>query len=478
MFLQTLKEVFQTFGSPVFVPVIIFIISKLLKVTNKKAFFSALYAGVGLEGFTLLLNAFTPIITPVVKSMVENTGIQLPVFDVGWQATALVAYSTEAGMIFLGVGLVVQTILFLTRWTDVFQPGDLWNNYSYMVWGSMIYMATHNMILSLGCMILLNMYSLLIAELIAKRWSTYYKYPNCTIIAMHNIEAALFTVAFDPLLNALGLNKIKLSPEELQKKLGFFGEPVSLGLLLGIFIGIMGNFKALGTLAAWGQVATMGIATSAIMAIFPRVAGLFAQAFLPITDAAKKSVKNDSKSRKWYLGVNDATGYGEPATLISGIILIPIMVFMALILPGNQVLPVVDLLALPFMVQGIVPLVNGNIFKVLITGTIWFSAGLYMCTYTAPMFTEICASVGVHLPVGALLITSFNILGKPLMGLVFLAFLSQSPLLIALAVGVYLILYLLFRKNKEAVYDYLDQNALKNTMEMEEVEAIVKSAKV
>lgn len=465
MFLQTLKHVFDTFGAPVFVPVIIFIISKILKVENKKAFFSALYAGVGLEGFTLLLNAFTPIITPVVKKMVEGTGIQLPVFDVGWQATALVAYSTEAGMVFLGIGLLVQTILFLSKWTSVFQPGDLWNNYSYMVWGSMVYMVTKDMWLALGCMILLNMYSLLIAELMAKRWSTYYNYPNCTIIAMHNIESALFTVVFDPILNALGLNKVQLSPEQLQKKLGFFGEPVSLGLLLGMFIGIMGNFKELDTLAAWGQVAVMGIATSAIMAIFPRVAGIFAQAFLPITEAARKAVKKDANARQWYLGINDATGYGEPATLISGIVLIPIMVLLAMILPGNQVLPVVDLLALPFMVQGIVPLVNGNIFKVLITGAIWFSAGLYMCTYTAPLFTQISASVGVHLPVGALLITSFNILGKPLMGLVFLAFLSQSPLLISLAVGVYLILYFLFRTNRTAVYDYLDKNAAKNTAE-------------
>ncbi len=294
MFLETLKAIFDTFGAPVFVPVIIFIISKILKVDTKKSFFSALYAGVGLQGFTLLLNAFTPIITPVVKKMVESTGIQLPVFDVGWQATALVAFSTEAGMVFLGIGLVVQTVLFLSKWTSVFQPGDLWNNYSYMVWGSMVYLVTKNMMLALGCMILLNMYSLLIAELMAKRWSTYYKYPNCTIIAMHNIEAAIFTVVFDPLLNMFGLNKVKLSPQELQKKLGFFGEPVSLGLLLGIFIGIMGNFKNLGTLAAWGQVAVMGIATSSIMAIFPRVAGLFAQAFLPITEAARKSIKKDA----------------------------------------------------------------------------------------------------------------------------------------------------------------------------------------
>ncbi|VBB05075.1 phosphotransferase system sugar-specific permease component [Lucifera butyrica] len=463
MFLQTLKLVFDTFGAPVFVPVIIFGISKILKVNNKKAFFSALYAGVGLEGFTLLLNAFTPIITPVVKKMVESTGIQLPAFDVGWQATALVAYSTEAGMLFLGIGLCVQTVLFLTKWTTVFQPADLWNNYSYMVWGSMIYLATQNMVLALSCMILLNLYSLLIAELMAKRWSTYYNYPNCTIISMHNIEAAVFTVVFDPLLNRFGLNKVKLSPEQLQKKLGFFGEPVSLGLLLGLFIGIMGEFKELNTLAAWGQVAVMGIATSAIMAIFPRVAGLFAQAFLPITEAARKAVKKDAKARQWFLGINDATGYGESATLISGIILIPVMVLLALILPGNQVLPVVDLLALPFMVQGIVPLVNGNILKVLITGAVWFSAGLYMCSYTAPLFTQIAASVGVHLPVGALLITSFNILGKPLMGLIFLAFLSQSPLLIGLAAGAYLILYYLFRTNREAVYNYLDRKAMKNS---------------
>ena len=41
------------------------------------------------------------------------------------------------------------------------------------------------------------------------------------------------------------------------------------------------------------------------------------------------------------------------ATLITGI-LIPIMVLMALILPGNKTLPMVDLIALPFMVEVII----------------------------------------------------------------------------------------------------------------------------
>jgi galactitol PTS system EIIC component len=469
MFLDLLKQIFDTFGAPVLVPVIIFIIALCLKVPAKKAFMSALYAGIGLQGFSLVLSSFTPIISPVIQRMVETTGIQLSGFDVGWQATAIVGFSTEPGMIFLAVGLILQTVLFLVKWTDVFQPSDLWNNYSYVIWGSMIYLVTDNMYLSLGCMILLNMYSLLIAELMARRWSSYYNYPNCTIIAMHNIEATLFGIVMDPVLNAMGFNKIKINPDTLQKRLGFLGEPVTLGLFLGFFIGLIGNFTRLDTLAGWGSVAIVGIATSAVMAIFPRVAGLFAQAFLPITESARKTTmkKEKGSSREWYLGINDATGFGEQATLICGVILIPIMVALAMILPGNKVLPVVDLLALPFMVQGLVAITNGNIVKVIVNGAIWFGLGLYMCTYTAPMFTDIAKDVGIALPAGALLITSFNILGKPLMGLIFLAFMTQSPILIALCVVVYFVLWFLFRNNKKAIYEYLDRQAMKNSQDEE-----------
>lgn len=241
--LETLKSVFDTFGSAVFVPVMIFVVAKVLKVKTQKAFLSGLYAGVGLMGFTLILNSYTPIISEVVQQMVDQTGINLPAFDVGWQATALVAYSTEAGMIYLVIALVLQTVLFLVKWTNVFQPSDLWNNYSYMVWGSMVYLATRNMILAVVLMCLLNMYSLLLSEMLARRWSTYYNYPNCTIIAMHNIEPGIFALLMDPIWNMLGLHKVRMNPQGLQKKLGFLGEPISLGLFLGLFLGILGNFS-------------------------------------------------------------------------------------------------------------------------------------------------------------------------------------------------------------------------------------------
>ncbi len=70
--------------------------------------------------------------------------------------------------------------------------------------------------------------------------------------------------------------------------------------------------------------------------------------------------------------------------------------------------------------------------------------------------------VGVAIPAGAMMITSFNILGKPLMGLVFFAFLTGNPLFIAIAVAVYIALWALFKKNKNAIVDYLERQAVKN----------------
>ncbi len=463
--LYTMKAIIDNFSSAIIVPVIIFVIALIFKVTIKKAFLSMMNAAVALMGFTLLIGAFTPIISPMIQSMSGTmsgyTGVALNTFDVGWQATAVVAFATSAGMIYLGLGILLQTILFLIKWTNIFQPSDLWNNYSYIVWGAMVIYATGSFTLGIACMILLNLYSLLISELVAKRWSSYYNYPNCTIIAMHNVEPAVFAILFDPILNLLHLDKVNLNPRSIEKKIGVFGEPMVIGLFLGLFIGILGSVGHLDSLKTWGQIFYVAVATCTVMALFPKVASMFAQAFAPITDAARK-LMGDGNGRTWYIAVNDAVGYGEPATLTSGLLLIPIMVAVATVLPGNQVLPVVDLLAIPYMVQGLVAVYKGNMAKIIVAGTIWFSLGLLMCTYTANLFTEVAISAGFAIPAGAALITSFNILGKPMLGFVFLAFLSQNPIFIGMTVVIYALCYAAFRFKRTAIEDYMEKMANRN----------------
>ena len=458
--LDVLSKVMDAFGAAIVVPVIIFFIALLMKVKPKKAFNAALNAGIGLTGFNMIIGAYTPIVTPAINRMVEETGVNLRILDTGWQATSVVAYSTQVGMIFLALGLALQAILFVIKFTDIFMPSDLWNNYSFMLWGSMLYISTKNLWLSIGLMVLSNLYWLVFTEIVAKRWSVYYGYPRCTMSAPHHICSVPLAMAMDWILTKLGANKVRWNPETLQDKLGFLGEPTSLGFILGLALGFAGNFMRLGSLTGWGEIMVIGISTSAIMAIFPKIAGIFASAFTAITDASKSTAKTSGgKDRVWYLAINDAAGYGETATLLTGMLLIPIVLLLAIFLPGNQTLPMVDLIAIPYMIELVICISNGNIFKSLISGAIWCAGGLYIITAVAPIFTQVAVDVGVNLPEGAMMICSFAVMTNHIMGILFLIFMTQNPLWIGLSVVVYIVLYLFVRAKKESIHAYLENMA-------------------
>ncbi|MPW26136.1 PTS galactitol transporter subunit IIC [Alkalibaculum sp. M08DMB] len=454
---NTLSEILSTFGASVLVPVMLFIIAKLMGVNNKKAFTSGLLCAVGLTGFNLVINSYGAIISPVVTSMSENAGVNLPILDTGWQSTSVIAYSTNIGLIFFGLAIFIQVGLFFLKWTNVFMPSDLWNNYSFMVWGSMLYLLTNNIWLALLLMIVQNLYILLFSEVAAKRWSTYYQYPKCCMTAPHHLETLPFAVLMNIILGKLGFNKIKLNAQELQKKFGIFGEPMFIGLLIGALIAIIGGYNKLGELATWGTITTSAISTASVMAVFPKVAGIFASAFTTLTDAYKSKAKQSGKEREWYMSVNDAVGYGEPNTLVTGIILIPIMLGIAFILPGNQTLPMIDLLALPYMVEVFVAISNGNIAKSIVSGVIWFSLGLLICSEVAPYFTQVATQVNPELTAGGLMIISFGIMAHPLIALSFLAFLTQNPLLIIGIIVLYFVLHFTFKKYKVQIVDFLER---------------------
>lgn len=457
--LDVLSNIMDAFGAAIVVPVIIFFIALIMKVKPKKAFNAALNAGIGLTGFNMIIGAYTPIVTPAINRMVEETGVNLRILDTGWQATSVVAYSTQVGMIFLALGLILQAVLFVVKFTDIFMPSDLWNNYSFMLWGSMLFISTKNLWLSIGLMVLSNLYCLVFSEIVAKRWSTYYGYPRCTMTAPHHICSVPLAMVMDFILTKLGANKVRWNPETLQDKLGFLGEPTSLGFILGLALGLAGNFMRLDTLTGWGDIMIIGIATSAIMAIFPKIAGIFASAFTTITDASKRTAKSGGKDRVWYLAINDAAGYGETATILTGMLLIPIVLLMAIFLPGNQTLPMVDLIAIPYMIELIICISNGNIFKSLISGALWCAGGLYIITAVAPIFTAVATEVGVNLPEGAMMICSFAVMTNHIMGILFLIFMTQNPLWIGLSVIVYIVLYVVVRMKKESIHAYLEKMA-------------------
>lgn len=464
--LEALQKFFDVFGAAIVVPVMIFIVSLFLKVSPKRAFFSALRAGVGLTGF----GWFTPLVTKYIQQMVDTAGLNLPIVDIGWQTGSLTAFSSSIGLSFFVFGLLIELLLFLFGITRVFVPSNLWNNFGYMIWGTMAYAATGNFILSFAFMIFVLLYSLIMSEVVAERWSEYYRVKNATINSIHNIETLIPALVLDPLWNLIGINKVKLNPESLKTKLGIFGEPMTLGFLLGMIIGILGSLKNLASLEAWGGILGFAMSLAAVMTIFPLITGVFASAFGPLAEAVEKNKKKESEEedgladkKRWFIAVDDGVGFGEPATIIAGLILVPIMVLISLILPGNRALPVVDLIAIPFMIEAMIAVSKGNILKAILNGIVWFSLGLYAASALGPIYTEAVQQYGSVLPAGVVLIMSFNLLAHPLTALVFFAWISGNPLWIGVTIAVYLVSLFFLRTKRESIYAYLRKMADKNS---------------
>ena len=161
--------------------------------------------------------------------------------------------------------------------------------------------------------------------------------------------------------------------------------------------------------------------------------------------------------------MDDGVGFGEPATIIAGLILVPIMVLISLILPGNRALPVVDLIAIPFMIEAMIAVSKGNILKAILNGIVWFSLGLYAASALGPIYTEAVQQYGSVLPAGVVLIMSFNLLAHPLTALVFFAWISGNPLWIGVTIAVYLVSLFFLRTKRESIYAYLRKMADKNS---------------
>ena len=92
----------------------------------------------------------------------------------------------------------------------------------------------------------------------------------------------------------------------------------------------------------------------------------------------------------------------------------PITLILAVILPGNNVLPFGDLATIPFIVAMIVVAARGNIVHSVLAGTIVIGMLLYMSTALAEAMTNMAIIGKFNMPEGAAMISSIDQGGNPI----------------------------------------------------------------
>ena len=187
----------------------------------------------------------------------------------------------------------------------------------------------------------------------------------------------------------------------IREKWGFWGQPIIMGAILGLLLGLLayGFNKAALVLA---------VEMAAVMVLVPRIIAIFMEGLTPLSEAAREFMQKRFPGREFYIGLDSAILIGHPITIAAGIVLIPITLILAVILPGNQVLPAADLAATAFFVAMVPPMTKGNLFRSIVFGTVIMAMVLYIATAFAPLLTQTAVNIGFEMPEGATVITGLS----------------------------------------------------------------------
>ena len=104
-------------------------------------------------------------------------------------------------------------------------------------------------------------------------------------------------------------------------------------------------------------------------------------------------MKKKFNGRKVYIGMSPALVIGHPTTLVVSLFLIPVALGLAVILPGNEFLPLASLAGLFYVFVMVLPFTKGNVVKTFIIGLVALAIGLYFVTDMAPAFTKAAHAV-------------------------------------------------------------------------------------
>jgi len=395
-------------GPTVMLPLTITIIGIIFGQGFKKAFRSGITIGIGFVGINLVVGLLTTNLGGAAQQMVTRYGLQLSIIDVGWPAAAAISWASPIAAIMIPIAMLVNLIMLATKTTNVVDI-DIWNYWHFTAAGASVYVLTNgNWLLAILAGILYEVAVIKIADRTAPMVQEFFGLEGVSLPTGSTAACGLIGIPIVSIVKRIpGIKNLKADPETIQKRFGVFGEPMMMGLVLGIVLGILAGYGV-------DKILQIGISMAGVMFLMPRMVRILMEGLIPVSESVREFLqkKDFGKDRNLTIGLDAAVAVGHPAVIATALVLVPITLFLAVILPGNQVLPFGDLATICFYVAFIVGAAKGNIVHSVISGTIVMALGLLMATNIAGFHTQMAQMAQFTMPAGTSTISSLDMGGN------------------------------------------------------------------
>jgi PTS system galactitol-specific IIC component len=397
-FIQTIVNL----GAAAMMPIIFFIVGLMFRLSVGKAFKAGMLVGIGFTGVNMVINLLLDNLGPASKAMVERIGLKLTVVDTGWPTASTIGWGSPIMPVLVIGFLAVNAFMLVTNLTKTVDI-DIFNYWLFLLVGAVSYAASGSFWFAVIGTLVIFAITLVVADLTAPWIQKQYNLKGISFPHLTCLAWVPFGIAANWIVEKIpGLNKIKLDPETIQKKFGVFGEPLTLGFILGIAIGFMAGYSPT-------KIIALAINVAASMYLLPKMIDVLIEGLVIVRDQVEGQLKKWFPKRKFYIGMDTALLIGEPSVLATGLILIPIAIILAFVLPGNKVLPFVDLASLMFLLALITPFVKRNMFRMIVAGALVLICIFYVGTNIAPFYTQAAIESKIAVPKGISSMT--NIVG-------------------------------------------------------------------
>lgn len=401
--MKVLSDVVQSIinvGPSVMLPIIIFIVGLIFRVKPGKALTSGITVGIGMIGINLVINLLTTSVGPAAQAMVKRFGFHLTIIDAGWPAVSAGTWAQPISAIMIPIILVVNVgliLLNLTKTLDI----DIWNYWHMIAAAATAYVVTKNWWFAILCGIIYEIAVLIIADKTAPKVAEFYGLEGISFPTGSAAAYGLLGIPIGWVVSKIpGIRKWDVDPQTIQKRFGVFGEPMVMGIVIGMLLAALGGYSV-------PNILKLGMSMGGVMFLMPRMVKILMEGLIPIQEGAQKLLQEKYGNRKIYLGMDAALSTGSPATLATGLLMVPITLFLAIILPGNRVLPFGDLATIPFFAALIVPSRKGNIVHSVLSATIVMVFALLMATDFGSTLTSMMHGI-VAFPKGASEVTNLD----------------------------------------------------------------------
>ena len=374
-------------GPAVMLPIVIALLSIIMGVKPGKAIHAGLMIGVGFVGLGLIVGLMNNELGPAAQAMSERFGLTLDVVDVGWPGASPITWASSIATIAIPIAVLVNVIMLIFKLTKTVNI-DIWNIWHMAFTGAIAYVVTGQYWAGILGIVIHAVFAYKLGDIWGPLMADYFELDGITVPHGTSAYMAPIACAIDALIDKIpGLRDVNLSIDSLQEKVGVLAEPVVIGGILGSVIGLLAGYEVADSLK-------LGINMSAVMVLMPKIVKCIMDGLLPLSERAKKIMTEKFGGSEFYIGLDPAILLGDSQVVTAGLIFIPLTLLIAVIVPGNHVLPFGDLATIGFFIAIAVAVHKGNLFRTLISGTAIMYMTIWIANQTIPWISALAASTG------------------------------------------------------------------------------------